>query len=70
MTIRQSIATFYTLTALAFLALQTVPVLGSAMATMTTAVEMSAGLEPRLTGHPEVDDLPAYLTDENGNADF
>ena len=70
MTIRQSIAAFYTLTALAFLALQTVPVLGDAVTTLTTAVELSAGIDDMSTGYPEVDDLPAYLTDLNGNAAF
>lgn len=70
MTVRQSVAAFYALTALVFLALQTMPVMGSAMTTLTTAVEMSAGMETGLTGHPEVDDLPAYLTDEDGHADF
>lgn len=70
MTIRQSVAAFYALTALVFLVLQTMPVMGSAMTTLTEAVGLSAGTEPGLTGHPEVDELPAYLTDEDGHARF
>lgn len=70
MTIRQSIAMLYALMALGFLALQTAPVLGSAMTTLEAAVEPRAALGADLTGHAEYDDLPAYLTDRDGHAEY
>ena len=41
MTTRQCIASFYAMTALAFLVLQATPVIGETMATLETAVDLS-----------------------------
>lgn len=70
MTIRQSIATFYGIAAIVFLGLQAMPVIGNAMTTIDQAIMIGLPIDADATGHPEIDDLPAYLTDGGNNADL
>ena len=70
MTIRQSIATFYGIIAIVFLGLQAMPVVSNAMTTMDEALEIGLPIDADATGHPEIDDLPAYLTDGGNIADL
>ena len=67
MNIRQSIAMLYGIAALGIAAgIQFVP--GTAGAHAPPARTLPAEIDPAMTGHAEIDDLPAYLTEGPGDA--
>lgn len=70
MTIRQSVAMFYGIAALAVAAIHFAPGVARAVGQGIVAPSMVPVevIEPNRTGHAEIDDLPAYLTEEAGNA--
>ena len=67
MNIRQSIAMIYGITALGIAAAAHFAP-GIAGAEAPPARVLPAEIEPSMTGHAEIDDLPAYLTEGPGDA--
>ncbi len=68
MTIRQTLAITCTIAALGVAAIQAAPAIADAMGHGTRAPALLT--EEILTRHAEIDDLPAYMTDEDGHADY